>query len=131
MGYRVGSFATVWSVEPGPSGKYTKVRLSISRKNRDTNEYEEEFSGFVMFIGEANAKAGRLKERDRIKLKDVDVTRRYDKEKQKEYYNFKCFSFETEDEFGNNQQQRMDPSQGDNPVDGAGFTAVETDELPF
>ena len=80
MGFRPGSFATIWSVEPG-TGNFSKVRMSISRKNKDTGVYEDEFSGFVMFIGEAHAKAGRLKERDRIKLGDVDVTRRYDKER--------------------------------------------------
>lgn len=126
MGFRQGSYATVWSVEPG-QGKFTKVRLSISRKNKDTGEYEDEFSGFVMFIGEARAKAGRLKERDRIKLGDVDVTRRYDKERQKEYYNFKCFSFETEAEFGG-QSQPAAPQR--NPVD---YNPVDSasDELPF
>ena len=129
MGFRQGAYCTVWSTESG-QGKYVKGRISISRKNRETNEYEDEFSGFVMFIGEARAKAEKLKERDRIRLGDVDVTRRYDKEKNKEYYNFKVFSFETEAEFGSGGGQRSYASQGDNPVDG-GFTPVETDELPF
>lgn len=137
IGFRSGAFCTCWSVEPG-QGKYTKVRLSISRKNKETDEYEDEFSGFVMFIGEARAKAERLKERDRIRLGDVDVTRRYDKEKQKEYYNFKCFSFETEDEFGGagpRHGSQAGSQASNNPVDSnptEGFTAVETDELlPF
>ena len=133
MGFRQGAYCTVWSTEAG-QGKYTKGRISISRKNKDTGEYEDEFSGFVMFIGEARAKAERLKERDRIRLGDVDVTRRYDKEKNKEYYNFKVFSFETESEFsggGGGHQQRESAYQGENPVDG-GFTPVETDDgLPF
>ena len=129
MGFRQGAYCTVWSTESG-QGKYVKGRISISRKNRETGEYEDEFSGFVMFIGEARAKAEKLKERDRIRLGDVDVTRRYDKEKNKEYYNFKVFSFETEAEFSNGGSQRSYASQGDNPVDG-GFTPVETDELPF
>lgn len=127
MGFRPGAFATCWSVEEG-KGKFTNVRLSISRKNKDTGEYEDEFSGFCMFIGEARAKAERLKERDRIKLGDVDVTRRYDKEKQKEYYTFKVFSFEMADDAA----QRPAPAQGENPVEGNGFTGVEVgDELPF
>ena len=129
MGFRQGAYCTVWSTESG-QGKYVKGRISISRKNRETGEYEDEFSGFVMFIGEARAKAEKLKERDRIRLGDVDVTRRYDKEKNKEYYNFKVFSFETESEFSNGGGQRSYASHGDNPVDG-GFTPVETDELPF
>ena len=31
-------------------------RLSISKKNRATGEYEQDFSGFVMFVGTACAK---------------------------------------------------------------------------
>ena len=128
MGFRAGSFATVWSVEPG-KGNFTNVRLSISRKNKDTDQYEDEFSGFCMFIGEARAKAEKLKERDRIKLGDVDVTRRYDKEKQKEYYTFKVFSFEMADapNAGGNTRAAAQPVSA-NPAD---FNPVETDELPF
>lgn len=128
-GFRNGSWATCWQTETG-QGKYVKGRISISRKNKETGEYEDEFSGFVMFIGEARAKAEHLKERDRIKLGDVDVTRRYDKEKNKEYYNFKVFSFETEAE-ANGGGQSSYAYQGGNPVDG-GFTPVEPDDgLPF
>ncbi len=128
MGFRAGSFATVWSVEPG-KGNFTNVRLSISRKNKDTDQYEDEFSGFCMFIGEARAKAEKLKERDRIKLGDVDVTRRYDKEKQKEYYTFKVFSFEAADAPNANGGGRSASAPvSANPVDA---NPVETDELPF
>ena len=128
MGFKQNAWATIWSVEPG-KGNFTNVRLSISRKNRETDQYEDEFSGFCMFIGEARAKAERLKERDRIKLGDVDVTRRYDKEKQKEYYTFKVFSFQTESEAtaGSPARTASEPVSS-NPVD---FTPVETDQLPF
>lgn len=65
-----------------------------------TGEYETDFSGFVSFLGSAAArKAAGLKERDRIRLGDVDVNNRYDKEKQITYTNFNVFSFETQDEF--------------------------------
>ena len=126
-GFRSGAFCTIWSTEPG-KGNFTNVRLSISRKNRDTDQYEDEFSGFCMFIGEARAKAERLRERDRIKLGDVDVTRRYDKEKQKEYYTFKVFSFEMADNNGSQNGGAASQPVSSNPVD---FTPVETDQLPF
>lgn len=97
MGFRKDSYATVWSVE-SVSDTMTKARISISRKNRNTNEYETDFSGFVSFIGSAVAtKALALKERDRIKLGDVDVSNKYDKEKNVTYTNFKIFSFESPD----------------------------------
>ncbi len=101
--------------------------MSISRKNKDTGVYEDEFSGFVMFIGEAHAKAGRLKERDRIKLGDVDVTRRYDKEKNREYYNFKVFSFEMADAPAQSGNAVSNPVTA-NPIDS---NPVDGDALPF
>ena len=98
MGFRKDAYATVWSVEQ-KSNTLTNGRISISRKNKNTGEYETDFSGFVSFIGTAAAqKASHLKERDRIRIGDVDVTNKYDKEKNVTYTNFKIFSFETQDE---------------------------------
>lgn len=96
MGFRTGSYAKVWAVEP-KSDTNTTVRISISRKNKKTDEHEQDFSGFVGFVGTAAAKkAACLKEGDRIKLGDVDVTTSYDREKKVAYTNFKCFSFDVE-----------------------------------
>lgn len=98
MGFRAGSYATIWSVESA-SDTRTKARISISRKNKQTGEYDTDFSGFVDFIGTAAAKkALMLKEKDRIRLGDVDVTNNYNKEKGITYTNFKIFSFETQSE---------------------------------
>lgn len=94
MGFRKESFATVWSIEP-VSETMTKGRISISRKNKQTGEYETEFSRFVSFVGTVAAKkAAQLNEKDRIRLGDVDVTNKYNKEKNITYTNFKVFSFE-------------------------------------
>ena len=98
MGFRTNSFCTVWEVE-SVSDVVTKARITTSRKNRQTGENETDFSGFVSFIGTAAAKkALGLKEKSRIRLKDVDVTNKYDKEKKTSYTNFAIFSFETQDE---------------------------------
>lgn len=102
MGFRTGSYATIWSVESA-SDTRTKARISISRKNKQTGEYDTDFSGFVDFIGTAAAKkALMLKEKDRIRLGDVDVTNNYSKEKGITYTNFKIFSFETQSEINGN-----------------------------
>ena len=66
MGFRKDAYATVWKVEPR-SNTMTTCRISISRKNKQTGEYEQDFGGFVSFIGTAAASvAARLKERDRL-----------------------------------------------------------------
>ncbi len=96
MGFRTGAYAKVWEVAP-VSNASTKVRLSISRKNKQTGEYEQDFSGFVMAIGsEVAQKAAGLKKGDKIKLGDVDVSNKYDKEKKVTYTSFKMFSFDIE-----------------------------------
>ena len=122
MGYRPGAYCTVWQVQPYPN--FTKVRVSISRKNRETGQYEQDFSGFVMMVSQANAKAQRLKERDRIKLGDIDVTTTFNKEQNKEYVNYKCFDFEMADDPG--QQPGTTARVDANPVEGD----VEED-VPF
>lgn len=101
MGFRKDAYATVWEVTP-VSETMTKVRLSTSKKNKQTDQYETDFSGFVAFVGAAAAKnAAHLAEKDRIKLGDVDVTTKYDKEKKITYTNFTAFNFEQQNSGGN------------------------------
>lgn len=124
-GFRNGSYATVWETN-GISDTMTKARISVSRKDKQTGNYETDFSGFVYFVGSACAKkAMSLKQRDRIKLGEVDVTVRYDKEKQKEFTNFKVFGFELQNENAQPQQQTQQKQQRKDEYDG------DTDQLPF
>lgn len=100
MGFRNGAYAKIWQVEPATDTR-TKVRLSVSRKNKQTGEYEQDFGGYVSFVGTACAsKAARLKEGDRIRLGDVDLQNKYDKEKNTTYYYPTVFSFEMADDAG-------------------------------
>lgn len=127
MGFRKDSFATVWSAEV-VSDTLTKVRLSISRKNKQTGEYETDFSGFVSFVGTAAAKkAAALKEKDRIKLGDIDVTNRYDKERNTTFTNFKVFSFEMQGENAASSPAAASP-EPQPQVDGG---EVDDSRLPF
>lgn len=123
MGFRTGAFATVWSVEPG-KGNFTKVRLTVSRKNKETGQYDQDFSGYCMFIGTAHAKSTQLREKSRIKLGDIDVSNTYDKEAHKEYVNYKVFSFDMAEESAAQQTSQQVDS---NPSDGA----VDEDKIPF
>ena len=102
----------------------------VSRKNKQTGEYDTDFSGFVDFIGTAAArKALTLKEKDRIRLGDVDVTNNYNKEKNITYTNFKIFSFETQAEInsggGGNSGFNTEPQRA---VDSG---EIDDSQLPF
>ena len=133
MGFRQGAFATVWQVE-SKNPSWTKVRLNISRKNKETEKYEQDFSGWVDFFGTATAaKAARLKERDRIKLLSVDVTNNYNKENKVTYWNPKVFEFEMADDSGSGNsggghstQRAQKAYEGDNEIDGD-----DDSQLPF
>lgn len=128
MGFRKDAYATVWSTEP-VSDVQTKARISISRKDRQTGEYVTDFSGFVSFFGTAAAKrAAGLKERDRIKLGDVDVSNRYDKEKNQTFTNYKVFSFELAD--GSSVQNTTQATARQVQVDDGELDDSE-DLLPF
>lgn len=96
IGFRTNSYAKCWEIKP-VSDKHTKIRLSISKKNKDTGEYEQEFGGYVSFVGTACAsKAAKLHAGDRIKLGDVDLKNKYDKENGVERWYPTVFSFELE-----------------------------------
>lgn len=94
MGFRNDSYAKVWEVKAG-KGNYSDVRLSISIKDKRTDEYVQDFQGWVRFIGHANDPAPT--EGAKIKLVNVDVSNSYDKDKKVTYWNAKCFEYEDAD----------------------------------
>ena len=118
MGFRQGAYAKVWEVKPNSSGRSTSVRLSISKKIGE-GQYEEDFSGYATFIATANTQAAKLKADDRIKLGDVDVSSRYDREKRERSFFFKVFSYEPTD------GPQTTPRNTGNPLD-----AIEDGGLP-
>lgn len=127
MGFRTGSYAKVWEVLP-VSDTRTKVRLSISRKVND--EYVQDFGDYVYFSGTGSArKAASLKNGDRIKLGDVDVRNRYDKEKRMTYYYPTVFSFEIVNDGNAHTTPPQKPYSG---VDEGEYGEDESgDHLPF
>ena len=126
MGFRQGSYCKIWTIEL-ISDTMTKCRISISRKDRNTGEYVQDFGGYVTFIGSSAAqKAARLSEGDRIRLGDVDVSNVYNKEKGVTYTNFKVFSFETQEEIDTDYQA----SQGASPNE-VGDGEIDDELLPF
>ena len=132
MGFRNSSFAKIWEVQP-KNDRWTKLRLSISHKNKQTDEYEVDFNGWVDCYGtDVATKASRLKEGDRIKLLNVDVTNSYDKEKKVTYWNPKIFDFEIAD----GASTEPAPAKKSKPASKSarayeGENDVEDDDYPF
>lgn len=130
--FKNGAYATVWEVR-GTSETMTKVRISTSRKNKDTDSYEQDFGGYVAFVGTAAArKALSLQPRDRIKLEDVAVGNKYDKERHVEYTNFYVYSFKSPAELTNetnNAASTAQPRQAYDPV--AAQNAFMPEDVPF
>lgn len=122
MGFRTGAYATVWEVSR-VSDTLTKGRISINRKNKNTGEYVQDFGGYVAFIGTACAsKALKLKERARIKLDSVDVSTKYDKERNKTFTDFNIFSFDIAETVGESSAEDQNNTTGDDDLSG---------DLPF
>lgn len=128
MGFRQDArFVKVWEVEN--KGNYHVVSLSTSKKNKETNEYETDFSNkFVRFIGTAHTLAADLKKGDVIKLGSCEVTNKYDKGKNTTYTNYLVYSFEKE---GSNSSSNANQSA---PKSSDGFMNIPDgidEELPF
>ena len=130
MGFRVGTYATVWQTKETKSDKVTRAQISTNRKNRQTDEWERDFSHWVKFIGSANDKVAALGERARIKILECEVLAEYNKEKETTFYDFVIYDFESVDsESSTSPTKRAAKKQAfpDDPVDGD----VQEDDLPF
>lgn len=134
MGFKNNSFATLWNIDKNAqklmeiSEKYADIRISISKKN-NKDEYETDFSGRVRCLGKAFEKIKELslKEKDKIKLIEVETTAKYVKEKQQSYTNFLCWDLEIIDPESKPPRQ---PDIVDNP-ELTPFDPIDDDRLPF
>lgn len=126
MGFRTGSYAKVWETRPG-KGNYSEARISVSKKDKSTGEYNTEFSGWVRLIGNAHQKINTIKNGDSIRLGDVDVTNRYVKEKNTTYVNYAVFDFDTSNSNGNGGGNKT-TKRNDNFQN---ISAEVDEELPF
>lgn len=96
MGFRQGAYAKIWSVED--KGNYSICSLSISKKNKETGEYEVSFqSKFVRLVGSAHTDISKMNIPNNglsIKINSCDVTNSYNAEKKKVYTNCVIFEFD-------------------------------------
>lgn len=119
----------------------TKLRISISKKNKETGEYETSFSGYVACVGTACAgKAAKLSKYDKkigssgdtIILGDIDVTMQAKKSGDGYYTNFSIYSFEVAD--GNNGGTKTPDKPAAKPKKQAHVESNDTEDdshLPF
>ena len=120
MGFRNDGFLTVWEVKPTTSKRVTRAKVSSSKKNRDSDTWDTDFSAWVKFLGNAAEAALKLKQKDRIVAKRVEVQNEYNKEEQKEYTDFIIWEFDMADAVRNNSK----------PADGEPENPAE-EETPF
>lgn len=126
-GFRAGAYAKVWQIEK-KSDKIVNIRISISEKDKRTNEYKQTFSGWVSILGlEAATKAvNQIHDGDRIRLGIVDVYNSYDKVTKATTTQYKCFSFDTEEEANESIAQPVTKAE-------QGFSDIldDFDDMPF
>lgn len=126
MGFRQGAYAKVWSVED--KGNYSVCRMSTSKKNKETEEYETDFQdGYVRFVGTAHTMIHDKNIPNNglsIKLSSVEVTNKYDKASNKSYINYAVFGFELPDGESAKPKKNEDTYVTDGDLG-------EDDDLPF
>jgi hypothetical protein len=125
LGFRDDTTAWVWEIEP-KSDRLVKARISINRKKKDSDEYEQVFGAYVAFVGTAcAAKAAQLRPKDRIHLIRTDVEVKYTDGKN--YTNFLVYDFDTPGDKSNSAPAKRRAQVSDNEPE-----PIESDdELPF
>ena len=131
MAFGNGQFMKIWEV--ADKGSYTEVSMSSSKKNKQTGEYETDFSSkYVRFVGKA--KLQNPMKGQRIKITECSVSNiYYNKDGERQFLknpNYVVFSYELQ----------QDGAQGNTYVPSAytqgssgGFEemAMSEDSLPF
>lgn len=90
IGNQSSKYVRIWEVEN--KGKYTGVRCSSSKKNRD-GTYDNS-NWLINFVGCAHNKANELSKGDTIEITQGGISNTYDKENKTTYYNTVVFDFE-------------------------------------
>ena len=94
------SYAKIWKITPKKEGaKSLSVQLSTSFKNKQTGQYEVDFSGYALLIGKAFEKAEKdLQAGDRIKILNCGCKQIWDKQKSQNNTTFLIFDMEIQTE---------------------------------
>lgn len=133
MGFRAGTYLTVWGDGNNFGGNYECKQVSANRKNRETGEYETSFRGFVRFVGSAADVIRDVPVRGRVKVGDCDVTSYYKKDTNTTTFTFTVFSCEkvgdekeSSQKGSGNAAAKPAPRTEPEPVESS-----DDDDLPF
>lgn len=94
--FAAGAYAKIWEIK-AINGKYSDIRISTSKKDKNTGEYSQDFGGFVRMVGQAHSQMSYLHEGDKFKIVRCGVENSYNKEKKTTYNNFIIFEIEAEE----------------------------------
>lgn len=130
MGFGTGKFTHIWKIEN--KGNYHVAEMSTSKKNKDTDQYETDWSNkFVRLVGTAHQQIEKMDISKNVKIGACEVTNKYDKEKNTTYTNYVIFNFEDVDGNTNGNPQQA----GNKSARNDGFMnipdSVEDEGLPF
>lgn len=128
MGFRKDGFCRVFKVED--KGNYSVAEISTSKKNKDTDKYETDWSNkFVRLVGTAHNQLKKMTVGDKgitLKIGDCDVTNNYDKEKKITYTNYVIFNFHEDEGNSGSSKPSANSKPKNEPMDDD-----ESDQLPF
>lgn len=94
--FSVNSYAKIWEIK-NISDNYSDVRISTSKKDKDSGEYSQDFGDTVRLVGQAHEQMKYMSEGDKFKILRCGVTNKWDKEKKRMYVNYVIFEVEFED----------------------------------
>lgn len=106
--FSAGAYAKIWEIK-AINANYSDIRISTSKKDKETGKYTQDFGGYVRMVGQAHSAMSYLSESDSFKIVRCGVENRYDKEKKVTYNNFVIFEVEYE------ESAKAPESDEDNP----------------
>ena len=136
MGFRQDAYARVWSVDN--KGNYSMARISISRRDKNTNTYTTDFQdGYVRLVGQAHNTLKEMQIDEKkgvsIKISSCEVTNVYTSPDGKVSYtpHYTIFGLELQD--GNKSGENVTANSAQKSGSD-GFMSVpdsSDEELPF
>lgn len=137
MGFRQDSYARIWQVED--KGNYSLARVTVSRKDKNTGAYIQDFSdGYVRLVGQAHTALQNVtvdpKKGVSIKISSCEVTNLYTAPDGKVSYtpHYTIFGLELMDSNNNNRGNNANSAKKSGSDDFVNVPDdVENEELPF